>query len=479
MSEAGTITIDSAAIKHWCRRYSILPVLILGAVLMPAGCEDLAHQEQPEKPVPPPVPDTRPTFIWETDRIEMLAVPPGALPSGTRQSIPLPRATGGDGDRVYTTEPALPGDLAITPGPMLTGNPYTAEVGEYQITYIVHDSDDNRTMADADTMRITLAIMPFGSEPEPEPEPPTTGKVGVLRICPYPRQASSPDTLSIDVVYAGDMDQWLKDEIECAAAYWEHAISGDAGQPYLVGAARRGCSGLDRYFVGREIDDVRIAVHFRTQGPSATTWACAERPETGLPFYGRIVFATDNPLYGIPRWAVNPGPPIWWSDFVVQEHLDNFFDLARHEIAHVLGFAHSTAFESLTRPLRPSEGLAPSPSPAGLPVPARSDVHVFTGSNATRGYWAHSWLEGVAIADLPGVPLVGDHWTIWLWGELMHSSIVLSSRSSIHSLGSVATKITLGAFEDMGYEVDYSYADSPCASQHPLIDPGWRADHCP
>ena len=42
----------------------------------------------------------------------------------------------------------------------------------------------------------------------------------------------------------------------------------------------------------------------------------------------------------------------------------------------------------------------------------------------------------------------------------------------------MATVVTLGAFEDMGYEVDYSMADSPCDSDHPIIDPGWQAEHC-
>ena len=441
----------------------------LAAVLALVACEEMASP-RPEPPEPPQPVDTRPTFMWKSDRIEMLAVPPGATPgSHLPQSTPLPRATGGEGTLVYTIDPALPGNLALTTGPMLAGHPYTAEPGEYALTFTVHDSDANKTAADADTMPFTLAILPYRSDPEPEPEPPTTGKAGVLRTCPYPRKASSPDTLSIDIVYAGDMDQWLQDEIECAAAYWEHAISGDAGQPHQIVSAQRECWELDRHFAGRTVDDLRIAVHFRNQQPSATAWACEERSETGLPFYGRIAFSIDNPRYQVPRDALNPASPVTWSDFYIQEHLDNFFDLARHEIAHVLGFGESTAFTRLTRALLPSEELAPSPSPAGLPVPARSDVRVFTGSNATSGYWGYPWLEGIPIAGLPGVPLVADHWTIWLWGELMHSSIVLSSRTQTAWRGSVATKIALGAFEDMGYEVDYSFAESPCSSQPDLF----------
>ncbi len=317
--------------------------------------------------------------------------------------------------------------------------------------------------------------------PDPDPPPPITGKVGVLRTCPYPRVASAPDTFSIDIVYAGHMDQWLKDEIECAAAYWEHTISADTGPPRRIASAELGCQGLDAQLAGRTVDDLRIAVHFRSQTPSATAWACEERPETGLPFYGRIAFKRDNPHYALPRDVLNPNSPISWGDWWVQTWLDNFRDLARHEIAHVMGFAASTAFENLTRPLQPSERLAPSPSSGtGLPVPDRADVRVFTGPRATSGYWAKTWLEGVVIADLPGVPVVGDHWTVWLWAELMDPSIIPSNRTGLSvKLGSVATKVTLGAFEDMGYEVDYSMADSPCDSNHPIMDPGWEAEHCP
>ena len=362
----------------------------------------------------------------------------------------------------------LPSGLQFSPSTrQITGTPDTAGAGMITVTAT------NASGTDTWMMAWTVTAPP--TEPGPE------GKVGVLRTCPYPRKASSPNTLSIDIVYAGFMDQWLKDEIECAAAFWENAISGDAGPPYQVVSARLECSGLDSYLVGRTVDDLRIAVHFRDQQPSATAWACEERLETGLPFYGRIAFARDNPRYELPRDALDPSSPISWSDWYIQEQLDSLFNLARHEIAHVLGFAASTAFDRLTRDLLPSERLAPSPSTGGgLPVPDRADVRVFTGSRATRGYWGKSWLESFSIARLPGVPLTGHHWTVWLWGELMYPTTLASSRSqSPMRLGSVATVITLGAFGDMGYEVDYSMAESPCASDHPIIDPGWQAEHCP
>ena len=364
----------------------------------------------------------------------------------------------------------LPTGLQFNPSMrLISGTPTTAGTG----TIVV--AATNRYGTNTWAMAWTVTVP---TDPEP---PTTTGKVGVLRTCPFPRVASAPDTFGIDLVFAGHMDQWLKDEIECAAAYWENTITADTGPPQQIASAQLGCQGLSAHFAGRTVDDMRIAVHFRSQTPSATAWACEERPDTGLPFYGRIAFSRSNPLYGIPRQAVNPPPNVYWSRTIIEEHLDNFFDLARHEIAHVLGFSGSTAFEALTRKLQPSERLAPSPSSGtGLPVPDRSDVRVFTGPRATAGYWAKTWLDGVAIEDLPGVPVVGDHWSVWLWGEVMYKAIVLSSRSSIglSTLGSVATRVSLGAFEDMGYEIDYTMADSPCDSRHPIMDPGWEAEHC-
>ena len=427
--------------------------------LVALGCEDLGKPT--DGPVHPGPSNSPPSWTDDTGDAQTWALGSAISP------FTVPAVNAGHPVPTYSAS-GLPSGLQFNPSTLqIAGTPDTANAG----TIIVTATNSSGT--DAWTMAWTVTAPP--TEPEPE------GKVGVLRTCPYPRKASSPNTLSIDIVYAGVMDQWLKDEIECAAAYWENAISGDAGPPYQVVSARLGCSGLDSYLAGRTVDDLRIAVHFRDQQPSATAWACEERLETGLPFYGRIAFARDNPLYGVPRDALNPQSPISWSDFVIQEHLDNFRDLARHEIAHVLGFATSTAFDRLTRNLLPSERLAPSPSSGGgLPVPDRADVRVFTGSRATRDYWAKPWLEGFSNETLPGVPLTGDHWTVWLWGELMYSAVVLSTRSgSSVRLGSVATVITLGAFEDIGYEVDYSFAESPCASDHPIIDPGWQADHCP
>lgn len=427
---------------------------------MTIGCDDLIQQPAD---VPPPGPgDSDPPLVpsWADDNGDAQTWARGT----SIAAFTVPAADAGNPPPIYSAS-GLPTGLTFSSVTrQITGTPDTVGAGTITITATNPSGSDTWTMAWAVT---------------PEPEPMLEGKVGVFRTCSYPRTASSPDTFSIDIVYAGTMDQWIKDEVECAAAYWENAISGDAGQPHQVVSAQRECSGLGSYFTGRIVDDVRIAVHFRDQGPSATAWACEERPETGLPFYGRIVFAQYSDRYTVPRDALDPNSQISWSDWYVQEQLDSIFNLARHEIAHVLGFAASTAFAGLTRDLLPSERLAPSPSPGGLPVPDRTDVRVFTGSNATRGYWGEPWLEG-SITRLPGVPLVGNHWTIWLWGELMYPTVLASSRgySSVR-LGSVATVITLGAFEDMGYEVDYSFAESPCASDHPLIEPGWEAEHCP
>ena len=212
-----------------------------------------------------------------------------------------------------------------------------------------------------------------------EPEGGTLGKEGVLRTCSHGR-ASDSNIFNIDIVYAGNVDEWLKDEIECAAAYWENAIIGDVGEIYQAfdpaagddgtWYAPGGCRDYGAYIIGQQIDDVRIIVNLEQKRTPATAWACAERNDTGLPVYGRIGFAQDSERYEIPRFAA-ANPNVYVNMEFLNENLDFLYNLARHEIAHVLGFGSSTAFDRLTRDLLSSENLTTTES---------SNVRLFTGT---------------------------------------------------------------------------------------------------
>ena len=62
-----------------------------------------------------------------------------------------------------------------------------------------------------------------------------------------------------------------------------------------------------------------------------------------------------------------------------------------------------------------------------------------------------SWLVGDPNkGSVGGVPISDGHWADWLAGDLMFSSIFKDQP---------VTVITIGAFEDIGYEMDWSMAE--------------------
>ncbi len=237
---------------------------------------------------------------------------------------------------------------------------------------------------------------PPAPEPEPEPE----------RNCPYNRADSGDsDRFNIDITYEEHFVEWLRDEIECAAAYWETAITADIG-PLVA-----------------DVDDLSIVVGFGDVLPAAArTFTYEERVDKGLPYTARIEFASVSSS--------------------ASEYLDAHgrylfgYNVARHEIAHALGFSSSSAFESLTFVFTLTDTFClPSPCPP---------VKVFSGSAASKAMLETPLLEG-------------DHWKKGMLGrdgkpitdEIMYLSINSYSR---------VTALTLGAMEDIGYAVDYAMA---------------------
>ena len=190
---------------------------------------------------------------------------------------------GGNGALVYTVE-GLPGDFEIAigrgGGPNLVGRPDVAGAGEYPIIYTVHDSDENRMVEDSDVMLFVLVIFAI---------PPAGPPPGVLRNCPYLREADEAN-FNILVQFEGHFDPWLQDEVNCAAAYWENAITADIGAPVSPRGYVGGCSPYGDRYTGRDVDDLMIVVHFESQRAPATAWACEEREGVGLPA-ARIAFA--------------------------------------------------------------------------------------------------------------------------------------------------------------------------------------------
>ncbi len=191
--------------------------------------------------------------------------------------------------------------------------------------------------------------------------------------------------------------------MNCAAAYWETAITADIGSMVLPEGYVAGCALYGDRYRGREVDDLMIVVHFADQSAPATSWACEERPDNGLPATARVAFASNSERYDLPRIAATTNSNIMPA--VLDEDLDFLYNLARHEIGHALGFGSSSAFQALV-----SEGS-------------------FRGQNATE-----AWGSPVPMDD-------HGHHRAGVRRDIMYSRVFASQ---------TATRVTLGAMEDIG-----------------------------
>ncbi len=226
-------------------------------------------------------------------------------------------------------------------------------------------------------------------EPPPQEPPPPTP-----RSCPYARD-EAPAGFDIEIEWRGTYAEWLVAEVECAAAYWETAILSDL--PDFVSEGRF----LD---AGVKIDDLRVSIAFVDDAPDlwgappdvmAITTTVVERAG-GLPYYGNIMFRLREARYRTDRRFL--------------------YDLARHEIAHAIGFGQSSAFYRLCTNGR---------------LGGR-----FLGSAVLRG-------------APPGTAFYvteGGHWE-------SAGPLVIDIMARIE--GGYVTRYTLAAFQDIGYRVDY------------------------
>ena len=174
---------------------------------------------------------------------------------------------------------------------------------------------------------ILLAVPMLGcdlAQPPPHSEPPVPTDP-TPRTCRHARAPAHGFNIEID--WQGTYEDWLVAEVECAAAYWETAILTDL--PDFVSDGRF-------FDVGVMIDDLRVRVAFADDVPDlwgappdvmAITTLVLERAGGGLPYYGNIEIRLREGRYRTDRRFL--------------------YNLARHEIAHAMGFGQSSAFYRL------------------------------------------------------------------------------------------------------------------------------------
>ena len=192
-----------------------------------------------------------------------------------------------------------------------------------------------------------------------------------------------------------------------AAARWGQILSADV--PAVV---------ID----GETIDDVRIdADAVRIDGPGAILGQAGPvdlRPRSFIPATGVMSFDS--------------------ADLEQMEEDGSLVTVIVHEMAHVLGFG--TIFDRL--------GLIMG---AGGPDPE------FTGENATREYGdllrESTRPRSVPLANVGGPGTRDGHWREEVFAHELMTGFLDTGANPI-------SRLTIGAFEDLGYSVDYARADA-------------------
>ncbi|MGH2943670.1 MAG: leishmanolysin-related zinc metalloendopeptidase, partial [Solirubrobacteraceae bacterium] len=228
-------------------------------------------------------------------------------------------------------------------------------------------------------------------------------------------------TFRIDVRFRGGLTSVQRAAFETAADRWSQIVSADV--PAVV-------------IGGDTIDDVRIdAEGTRIDGPGAVLGQAGPvdlRPGTFLPATGVMSFDS--------------------ADLARMEADGSLVSVIVHEMAHVLGFG--TIFDRL-----------------GLIAGAGGANPRFTGARAVREYAAllgpGAQPRSVPLANVGGPGTRDGHWREEVFANELMTGFLDAGPNPV-------SRMTIGAFEDLGYSVDYTRADPyrlPTAQELQALEP--------
>ncbi|MBR5242781.1 MAG: hypothetical protein IKW13_00970, partial [Thermoguttaceae bacterium] len=252
---------------------------------------------------------------------------------------------------------------------------------------------------------------------------------------------------STSTTYCAVTDPIYLELLDRALTRWEEAIA--VGLPDVEGVP---CASKDGDEMSRNVDDIYITFGFSDSYASASAglgsaydYAWRRDGGEGLPATGSLVF---NAKY----FTANPS-----------ETVQNvFYNTALHELGHALGYNLTTL---------KAEGLVVSSSDAPLALDALfndRDYWVYVGENGVENWLATYPTEltdrssqGFAMETASASGTFGTHPSA-VYGTFyaniggrdgMTYSISTSYEATISA-------VTLGVLEDLGYSVDYDFADS-------------------
>ena len=348
--------------------------------------------------------------------------------------LTLPEARGGNGILSYSlfwSASAYRDELTFDQATRtISGTPVT--VRAYQATYRATDEDgDTATLEFLIWIKVPCEATVRGGCAHP----------------PSPSPIPSGGPVSIEVVFADDVPRFIRDVVLSAARWWESAFVADFGPPMTVYAGDS--CGSKVFAETRVVDDMLISVSmfdppeeevivdgYWIPHPTASGGPCARR-DNSLPYLGQVNFI---------REGVDTMEGCCYEDWVhpVWAYKNYGYNLARHEMAHALGFGVGYRWNELIRD-GSFHGPAAMAEHDGLPVP-------------TTGVWS--------LTD------ENYHWDSEEFYDQTGS--VMMGLDIMASTTSVVLPVTLAAFQDIGFEVDYSVAELPACEtkHHSLFRPG-------
>jgi hypothetical protein len=239
---------------------------------------------------------------------------------------------------------------------------------------------------------------------ERRPSPAARGGGGRL---PGISTAAPESAFHIDLRFGAGLSAAQRAAFDAAAARWGSIITADV-PPVVVGGETVDDVRIDAE--GVPIDDVGMVLG--QAGPVDL------RPGSFLPATGVMSFDS--------------------ADLAQMESDGSLVSVIVHEMGHVLGFG--TVFDRL-----------------GLITGAGSADPEFTGTNATREYAAllgpGARPRSVPLANIGGPGTRDGHWREEAFANELMTGYLDSGPNPL-------SRVTIGAFEDLGYSVDYERADA-------------------
>ena len=227
----------------------------------------------------------------------------------------------------------------------------------------------------------------------------------------------------IEIRYFEPLTPVQQAAFEAAAAKWSSVITGDVPDVNITtgtGVTANRCGIRHPAFTGM-VDDLLIFVDVDSiDGPNQQVGAggpCFFRNGSRITVIGVMKFDR--------------------ADMQIMQEQETLRNVILHEMGHVLGFSPD-AWEQL-----------------GLVADPESDDPTFTGANARNRFVLAGGMSpaGVPLENTGGAGTRGAHWRETVFGAELMTGFISTGVTPLSA-------ITLGSLADLGYQVDYSAADS-------------------